>query len=274
MNQSTDRIVVVSTERDAGDQARACILSVARQVEDHTHIFIDDGSQEYTRSLIYSVVEEALSGWVRDKKTITIRSFKREDNRYALQNLWEVVDALDPSTIVVWLDGDDHLAHPAVLSVVRRLYEDDPELWLTWGQFIYADGRPGWAYDYEADIRALRAYRNHLWRATHLKTFRAGLFQKILQQDLKRKVLRDWPYPGAETKDDEHFTYEWIERCTDLAVMFPMLEMAGYHGKFVPLNLCVYSGSHTPEGPGTESWKEAQRIRALPKYRLLDERPW
>ncbi len=262
-----DRIVVVSTQRNAGNRAKACLLSVSQQTEDHAHIFVDAGSSPENLALVESVVEEC-----RHERRDDIWLMKRDQNKSVLENVHEIIHSLEPSAIVVWLDGDDHLPHPEVLTCIRRLYDtEDP--WMTWGQFVYSDGRPGWASDYPAPIRVTRSYRNDVWRATHLRTFRAGLFQKIRKESLQRAVTFDelgFPPSGGAVAHAE-----WIEYATDLAVMFPMLEMAQERGVFFPLTLCVYTGSsQTSEGPGSPTWIEALRIRGLPKYERLQERPW
>ena len=122
------------------------------------------------------------------------------------ENLYDAVKVLDPDDIVVQLDGDDWLAHPRVLETVARLYED-PNVWLTYGSFPLADGsysRLNGPYAPHEDIRTAR------WRCSHLKTFRAGLFQCIDPEDLK---LPDGTFTG---------------RAVDHATMFPMVEMAGW----------------------------------------------
>ena len=64
--------------------------------------------------------------------------------------------------------------------------------------------------------------RKFKWVTTHLRTFYAGLFKKIKLEDL----LMDG---------------EFFPRCADLSTMFPMIEMAGYHIKFIPEVLYLYN---------------------------------
>lgn len=299
-----DRIVVISTVRDADPvYVRKCVDSVQQQTELHEHMFIDDGSYPPTGiGAALLVADAAAPGLIR------LLRYPRGDNRCALQNVYEEIHRLEDSAIVCWLDGDDWLAHPKALERVRAEYDrTDKEVWLTWGQFEYheqlcekpsrawtPDGslhlcsqcwdelnerspirgvpdthgncerlikQPGWACDYSAGITATGSFRHDIWRATHLKTFRAGLFKRIHKSDLGRK--------------QEHEVWEWTKHAIDLAVMFPMLEMAREHGSFIPDVLYTYSGENGgSSGPGSHTWAEAERIRDMSLYSRLEARPW
>jgi hypothetical protein len=179
--------------------------------------------------------------------------YYRENPQPCAQNLFEVIHNLPPDDIVIWLDGDDWFINENVVGFVRKLYgQRDP--WLTYGQFRFADGRPGWASEWPEG----KSPRNVPWFATHLKTFRAGLFQQIRKEDLQQK-------DGS-----------WIRYAVDLAVMFPMLEMAGRdRTEFCDVPLCEYNWRQLYEtGPGSTEWNEALRVRGMPAYQRLQERPW
>lgn len=272
---SQSNIVVVSTQRNAGELARKCILSVSKQREEHVHLFIDDGSDNDTLAIIASALLESRAGRRRSGSQIEFWSHDRAEGRCALQNVWEAVNKLPADTIVCWVDGDDWLAHPDALSVIREEYELLREVWMTWGQFVHDDGTPGWASEYPAEIRMLAKYRQDIWRATHLKTFRAGLFQKIRKEDLMCLTGQMAPMTIAGHPVNSVPLHKWLEHAIDLAVMFPMLEMARYNTAFVSLPIYVYSGPtndyYDKQG---ETWRQAERIRAMPRYERLVERPW
>jgi len=163
----------------------------------------------------------------------------------ALENVYEMVHDLPADKIVVWLDGDDTLATPYALSVVAAMYED-PNTWMTYGQFMWRDGRVGFAR--QARLEELLHPRTSQWIFTHLKTFRAGLFHRIDVGDLRKD--------GA-----------WLEP-TDMPVMFPMLEMSGPdHIRFCPNILSVYNGNG-----GDKNHEDY--VRSLPPYKPLTGRPW
>lgn len=161
----------------------------------------------------------------------------------SIQNEYEAFARLAPSDIVVLLDGDDELAHPHVLQFVADLYGAEPSLWLTYGSFVCQSGKPGWASEYTHD-----EYRaDSSWRASHLKTFRAGLAQQLIpERDLMSKDGR------------------WRELAVDHALMFPMLEMSGLaHQRFVPEILYVYNDETCWEAKATEEEKRIEYGQAL-----------
>jgi hypothetical protein len=167
------------------------------------------------------------------------------------ENLYSIIHNLTPETIVFWVDGDDWLANEAVVARVLREYQRGA--WLTWGQFRYADGFAGWAAPSDG-----RPPRHQPWCFTHLKTFRAGLFQQIALGDLQRS----------------RSAADWVTRAVDQAVMFPMLEMAGPgRGAFIPEVLYIYSGRNTT-APVEDENTEARRIRAMTPYKRLEKKPW
>ncbi len=151
------------------------------------------------------------------------------------------------------LDGDDHFAHGSVIANVAKDYEN-PNVWLTYGQFVYADGRPGFTAPYQTTN-----YRKEEWRATHLMTYRAALFQKLTDADLVR--------PDGT----------WRMLAGDQASMLPMLEMAGpEHIKCILTDIrYVYnyasSFEHTAGAEGLAAERAAAaEIRALhPRQRLV-----
>src|SRR5260221_773954 len=190
-------------------------------------------------------------------------------------NLIAMIANLPKETVVAWLDGDDWLSIPKSLATIARIYEEKPETWLTYGQYMHADGRPGhcqpygMVLHYDTKWRELEGVdwepspRYQPWFASHLKTFRAGLFQRILETDFKIGAIP---------------TQEWLELAVDLAVMFSMLEMGGpQRVLFNPDVLHVYNPpfnfEHNPTqpeafrkslvGPAIRAKAPDQRIEAL-----------
>lgn len=169
------------------------------------------------------------------------------------ENLRQMISGRHPNEIVAWLDGDDSLAHPGVLNIVASVYAENPDVWLTFGSYRCFDGRPGCCAPYETD-----QYRREPWRASHLRTFRAGLFQRIKPEDLVTEVR------GKSQGAPDH------------AVMFPMLEMAGpSRVRFIPEVLVLYNFRDSFEhGATTEDLAHeraaARRIRERTPYARLE----
>ena len=209
-------ITVVSTGLLAPTKQR-CIDSVASQTHEHRHVYVEAGIQE--------------------------------PRLCALENFTNVVRTLDPKDIVVSLDGDDWFPDEKVLTKIAEVYAD-PNVWITYGSFVFADGRPGFAAPYETDD-----IRKAPWQATHLKTFRAALFHKLGDAELKR--------------DGQYRDLAW-----DMATMFPMLEMAGVHARFLPDVLYVYNFGHSWEHNASREEREREarmnaEIRGLPRKERL-----
>lgn len=177
-----------------------------------------------------------------------------------IDNLCKAILPLPPDEIVAWVDGDDWLAHERVLERV----EDEYELgaWMTWGQFrMWPDGEKGWASDYSAEVHASAGYRRDVWRATHLKTFRAGLFQRIPTQHFILSNMKP------------------ITRAVDMAVMYPMLEMARERGHFIRDVLYYYNvrnpmSAHNNSVINEDERLQCRYVRGLPPLARLEERPW
>ena len=184
-----------------------------------------------------------------------------------LENVWRVWKELPDDEIIVWLDGDDWLATDHALQIIADAYADEPAPWLTYGSFKFSS-HPGVETPYLGTRYPQGAnVRRDVWRASHLKTFRAGLVKRIDERDLKRR-------DGS-----------WIDLCTDRAFMLPMLEMAGERYTALPHVLSVYNweASYSYANAGEDPAHASARIREeetraylhnLRAYRRLNERPW
>ena len=121
------------------------------------------------------------------------------------------------------LDGDDWLAHNKVLSHVAKVYKKE-DVWLTYGQYqLWPENRIGHCKPYAAHVIKDNSFRHVQGQLpSHFRTFYAWLFQAIKLEDLQ--------YQG------EFFPVTW-----DMAMMFPMIEMAGEHHKCIPEVLYIYN---------------------------------
>lgn len=129
---------------------------------------------------------------------------------------------IEGDEICVEIDGDDWLPNPKVLEKIAEVYKDS-NVWMTSGSFKYHDGRPGFANPPQkfTDIR------KQTFTLSHLRTWKAWLWKKILLEDLKDEKGEYWSVAG------------------DLSFMFPMLEMAGEeHYRFLSDILYIYNESN------------------------------
>lgn len=130
------------------------------------------------------------------------------------------IERLDPNPddVIVTVDGDDWLAHSKVLSRVAQRYETGR--WdLTYGQYAtYPFYRTGHC----RPVRT-RSFRNRPFVFSHLRTFKHFLWKGIDQSTFV---------------DPQGAIYR---HATDLAFMYPMLEMAGDRFTFVDEILYIYN---------------------------------
>ena len=141
----------------------------------------------------------------------------------ALNNICESLSlpTKEPSkTINILVDGDDYLYSGDVLNILYEKYLKTNCL-ITYGSHLSSQGVQG--KKYPRLIREFNLFRKYFWYASHLKTFRHDLWLSINHNDLL----------------DQNGQYFSV--ASDLALMFPMLEMAGNRQEFVKDLLYVYN---------------------------------
>jgi hypothetical protein len=193
-----------------------------------------------------------------------------------IENLLDMVADLDPRQPVALLDGDDWLAHRHVAK--RVLAEHHAGAWVTYGSFVQSDGTRGFAAPYGPQ----EDYRTTPWRATHLKTMRAGLLQRVRREDL---MLPAHLYPKGAQAHPKTFrdglldvpSPVFIDRGDDPAFMLPILEMAGRDRvRFLPDVLYVYDYAQSWERTIATKEEKARElaivahVRSLPTYQRIE----
>lgn len=181
-----------------------------------------------------------------------IEASEQDPPKTKMENLVDVIGTLPADAVTVCLDGDDWLASRYALRRVAQAHDEGA--WVTWGSFRNSDGSGGFANKYEE----WEDYRRVPWKMTHVKTFRAGLFQRIPKEYLQYE-------PG-----------KWIDRGDDPAFMWSVAELAGRDRcKF--LNDVLYIYAVTEAWHRTASTEERQHeanmvtyARALPPLERLN----
>ncbi|MES2122084.1 MAG: glycosyltransferase family A protein [Chlamydiota bacterium] len=214
--QDEKSIVVIIPSYNNSDWYQLNLRSVLQQKYDNYRvIYVDDHSTDDTGALVRSYL--AIND---DAKRVTL--IENAERIGALENIYKSVWLCNPYDLVVTVDGDDWLPHENVLAFLNETYSD-PHVWMTYGQYkVFPTEAVGGAEPIPQEVISLNCFREYPWVSTHLRTFYAGLFQKIEKEDFL--------YNNA------FFPVTW-----DLAFMFPMLEMAGTHSKFVPDILYIYN---------------------------------
>jgi len=204
-----------------------------------------------------------------DKTVETAKNLVKNDSRFkivtndekceALKNICRGIDMLNPKDedIIVLLDGDDWLKDRHVLSKVKDVYCQKKCL-VTYGTFMtYPHGERPWNVTrYPQDTIDAAKYREDpQWRASHLRTFKYGLWKRINTKDL-------------QNSQGEYYMYGW-----DLAIMFPILEMAGNRQEYIADSLYVYNRSNPLNCDKVNhelQLSEDREVRRKEKYERVD----
>ncbi len=215
-NPKEKAFVIVTPSYNNKEWCKRNLESILSQdYSNYRLIYIDDASTDGTGE----IAREHIEKHKQSERTLFIQNKERIG---ALANFYQAIAHCDPREIVVEVDGDDWLANTQVLAYLNEVYQD-PEVWVTYGQFvIYPTGQQGWAAAVPQNISKRNAVREYRWLTTHLRTYYAGLFQKIEKQDLI-------------------YTGDFFPMSGDLARMFPIVEMAGSHCRYIPKVLYVYN---------------------------------
>jgi glycosyltransferase involved in cell wall biosynthesis len=220
-NSTEKRIVIVTCSYN---NARFCewnLDSVRNQKYGNWHmIYVCDGaSPEAGSDGTNRLVRDYIATHnMQDKVTLICN----EQRCGAMANLYKAIHMCNPTDIIAVLDGDDRFAHDHVLARVNQEYQN-PNVWLTYGQYReYSSGRRGFCQPMPAQIVEHNAYRSYTSGPSHLRTFYAGLFHKINKEDLMHEG-------------------EFFKMTYDLAMMYPMMEMAGSRFAFIPDILVDYN---------------------------------
>mgnify|MGYP001202067264 CR=1 FL=1 len=153
---------------------------------------------------------------------------------------------LEDEDVIILLDGDDWFASSQTLTHLNSYYSDN-SCWLTYGSYIlFPMGIPGpEPSEYPEDVINNNTYRKDSWRASHLRTFRRHLWDRLDPEDLK---------------DDNG---EFYKMTYDQAIMLPLLEMAGDRCKYIPEILHVYNKQNPLNVDKIKAAEQAQLAQVI-----------
>ena len=179
------------------------------------------------------------------------------EKKYALKNIYDTIleTKPDPDDVIVILDGDDWFPTCNVLSHLNHYYKNTDCL-MTYGSFVrFPDAEVGpEASEYPKQIIENNLFREDKWRASHLKTFKFSLWDKVKKEDLINKEGN------------------FYEISYDQVMMLPMLELAGSKSKYIPEITYVYNVSNPNAVNKTKAQKQYEymlEIRNKSKYEKL-----
>lgn len=201
-----NRFVFIIPFRNVKDYILECANSLIQQTNQNwIAIFCDDESNDGTLDLIPN-----------DPRFIKRRNKERVT---ALPNIHYGImeNNLMDDDIICLLDGDDFLLVKNSIDIIDKLYQD-PNCWLTYGQYAIHHGGSQWSVGHcqpytEESFKKLR--QGGYW-ASHLRTFKFHLYKRVLDIDPTLKCYKD-------------SNGEFYKTCYDIAIMTPLMEMAGFN---------------------------------------------
>lgn len=217
-SQIENPIVIIVASYNNKDWYRKNLDSIFEQkYSNYRVIYINDASPDGTGKLVVDYIKEK---GIQEKITLIDNSIRYT----ALPNLYSAIHSCKDDDVIALLDGDDWFANDQVLSIINKAY-CDKNIWLTYGscQDLYEDGFTYPCADViekinenirnteQIDDRRLRGY----FVPGHLITFYAWLFKEIKLKDLL-------------------FNGKIASISYDVAINYPLFEMARNHIQFIP----------------------------------------
>ncbi len=228
-----NKIKILVPFYNPGDFIEMCVNSVLTQDYDNYEVlFIDDASTDnsYMKIPARTLKTDEAGNLELDSngnpivleqhpiydvtKCSNVMLWRANSRATALPNIHNGIMnfCTDPEDIVVILDGDDWLLTRTALTFINNFYNQH-DCWMMYGSSRWTNGRKCCSSAYlESEFKNLRAAP---FRVSHIRTFRAGLYHKIGEQDKTFSCMKD--------KNGN-----WYQMTYDVAMFIVMLEMAGY----------------------------------------------
>lgn len=242
-------IVVLITSYNNADWYEKNLSKLFEQkYSNYRVIYVDDCSTDGTADLVEAYVKKA----GQEHRFTLIRN---EENQGALANIFYNVHECDDWDIIVSYDGDDWFYHNRVLSKINKAFSTQ-NIFLTHGSLITTGGVSDWCQPIPQKNIANNTFRDkNIHCPSHLRTFYAWLFKKIDETHLKH--------------NDEFFKMTW-----DMAIMYPMIEMAGERHAFIKDILYVYNTKNPLNDAKIDAPLQIfyeKLIRSMPPYHRLND---
>ena len=194
-----------------------CLNSILKQSYKRFQVLVVDDCSNDSSFEIASAI-------CKDNKNLKILKNSRRIG--ALNNIYISLNKKikEPTkTVDLIIDGDDYLYSGDVFNILKEKYIQTNCL-ITYGSHISSKGVQG--KKYPRLIREFNLFRKYFWYASHLRSFRHDLWLALNPKDLLNK-------------NQEYYSVAW-----DLAIMLPMLEMAGKRQEFISEVLYVYNDNN------------------------------
>jgi glycosyltransferase involved in cell wall biosynthesis len=210
-------MVILTGFYNAENYIERCIASIMSQThKDFTCYITHDLSTDNSVKLVKEFIKN-------DSRFILLDDSDKK--LYQTGNFDKVIrnnPNIDDNEVLIEVDGDDHLPDSNVFKRINELYKDE-NVWIANGSFRYSNGQNGFS-EKQTGFGNLRSSR---FTASHIRTWRAFLWRKIKEEDIRDENGEYWQWSG------------------DLCFMFPMLEMSGEeHYRFMSDVNYVYNAEN------------------------------
>ena len=245
--------IFVVTGYNCGLWIEQCIKSIIKQNLKNWHCLLcDDASSDESWNI--------MSTYGTDKRFTLLHNRRNQGacyTRWAAINLLAEKNMIEDEDVLLLIGGDDKLSDNNVLKIVDskyKLYQAE----VTYGNWKDSQtNRTNPLRYFPTEVLKNRTYRKYPpWVATAINTFKYKLFKQI--------------DPNIYFKDKDG---TWIKNCTDLAVMFPVLEMAHPH-RIIPIKqvLYIYNSKYTHNTKSRFGTKHKKKynayIRKMPPFHI------
>jgi len=202
-------IVAIVLATNCGAMCERNLDSILAQNYEHFRmIYIDNGSEDGT----YEKVQKMIAKKKVNEKVELIRFDEKKPD---MEILYQVIHSCAPQEIIALVNGKDWLAHENVFDHLNCAYAH-PDVWMSYSRAItHPEFQEIAGNIYPDEFFLEKKFRqNTNTHLTPLHTFYAGFFQKI--------KLEDFLFDGR-----------FIPYKSNLAILFPLLEMGPEHVLFL-----------------------------------------
>ncbi len=242
------RIIYINDCSTDGTGEKVEEFAKSKRPDSFRVIFFDDSFSTDIEEVVVKFKEEV------NREDVFFTLVNNTSRCGALANLYRATSSCPDHKIVLTLDGDDWLLDEGVLRRVNEVYTSG-EIWMTHGNLMeYPQWAATWCEAVPPELITSGKVRQFKC-PSHLRTYYAWIFKKIALEDLL--------YEG-----------KFFAATCDMAIMYPILEMAAERHAFISEPNYVYNMIN-PIGDGkvnNDLQNEMDRyIRSKKPYQRLEK---
>jgi len=185
-------------------------------------LFIDDFSN-YTRKQKSHIIKKLKNHTVKFNK----------ERRHSVYNAYKMLHECteNDDAVVLNLDGDDWLFNDNVLAHLSKIYRQNPNCLLTYGECLLWGGE-----EYSRSSHLIKEYTNIPYPK---RIIRKSAYRLEPFYPLHPRTWKVWVFKKIEKADFLRPDGSWLEFAEDQAMFLPMLEMA--NGRFQVIKKPLYA---------------------------------